>query len=506
MQNPWVSTRPRILGITLFGLALAAAGCAALIHGALEQVRQAFEADARAAHQQLAQQVAQAEALLATLTLLQPTAPAAQPGSETRLSALYPAVQKMLQRDATQSWPAPWQALLDEAEAASRSNGQTALTGIDMAAGRCWIVRRGEPASFALQLDLKRVVAESETLLASSGGVRAWLEHGGERRMITAMAEGSDFGSGWHFGFRQRLAGDKLPIDLVAVKRFGWLMLPWAAIVGWCAAVAWMSVILHAWLKATPSRDSGTSSRAGGRRRSDLVASAANPSPPWAGQRAPAGGTPVPLRSLWTSDIEPPELSVAKGAIAQAARDSRHAADVIGRLRRTGHAPGSATRLQAVRLDEIVRDALELASPECERLGVLATLSTQSDARTVLADVVALEQVAQQLINRALQALAHVPLPERQLDLSVQLQDGHVVFIQRDNGPAPTPDQLERLFAGPPADTGFTVDGVELTDAGRRAGDLHGSGALVQAMGGSLSAMPASPRGTVFRLVLPLAD
>jgi C4-dicarboxylate-specific signal transduction histidine kinase len=124
---------------------------------------------------------------------------------------------------------------------------------------------------------------------------------------------------------------------------------------------------------------------------------------------------------------------------------------------------------------------------------VLATLATQGEERTVQADPVALEHVVHQLLTHALQALAQVPLSERQLDLSALTHENQTVLTVRNSGPGLPMEAMTRLFDG---------------DSAGRDGStgLGNCWTLVQGMGGSLSVAHASPRGTVFRLALPLGD
>ena len=76
------------------GLILVLAGGVVLVQRAVERERALFETDARIVHRLLSQRVVQHDAILATLSLLQPTAQAAGAGSaEQRLPAIWSVAQ-----------------------------------------------------------------------------------------------------------------------------------------------------------------------------------------------------------------------------------------------------------------------------------------------------------------------------------------------------------------------------------------------------------------------------
>jgi hypothetical protein len=89
----------------LVWFAIYAIGCVLLARAELAQLREVFETDARISHRLLSQRVVQHEAVLATLALLQPTAPAGSADSaEQRLSSVYPQILSVQRRDAGAAW------------------------------------------------------------------------------------------------------------------------------------------------------------------------------------------------------------------------------------------------------------------------------------------------------------------------------------------------------------------------------------------------------------------
>ena len=96
-----------------------------LVAQSIEWGRNAFETDARIAHRLLSQRAVQHEAVLATLSLMQPSV-------DERLPAVYPQFLQMLRRRADQVWPGP-QALVAALSSAERIRGKPQLARADLA-------------------------------------------------------------------------------------------------------------------------------------------------------------------------------------------------------------------------------------------------------------------------------------------------------------------------------------------------------------------------------------
>src|SRR5687767_11705446 len=193
-------------GALLAWAMLTAAGCAWLVHAELDRLRDAFETDARIVHRLLSQRVVQHDAVLATLTLLQPSADAAR--AEQRLPSVYPQIVGIERRDGGSPWADP---ALSRAEAASRAANRPVLADADLAAGRYRLVVGAHPASYALRFDVRSMVPWSEWPMApESSPVRVTLEH---ERQAFELQPGRDSASLWRFDFRKRLAADSQPFD-----------------------------------------------------------------------------------------------------------------------------------------------------------------------------------------------------------------------------------------------------------------------------------------------------
>ena len=194
-------------------------------------------------------------------------------------------------------------------------------------------------------------------------------------------------------------------------------------------------------------------------------------------------------------DEDPPELAIARKAMAQAAEQARRASNVVDRLRRAVERPAMAVQRVSVRLEEAVNNALYLLEPEFSRHAVLPKVSLPPASPHVQADPVALEQVIHNLLTNALQALDKVPAAERQLTLQLGT-DGDSGFLQViDTGPGIAPDVLQRIF-----EPFFST-----RDGGLGLG-LSLCETLASSMDGTLVASHHTPRGAVFCLSLPLTN
>jgi C4-dicarboxylate-specific signal transduction histidine kinase len=165
----------------------------------------------------------------------------------------------------------------------------------------------------------------------------------------------------------------------------------------------------------------------------------------------------------------------------------------LARLRRSVEQPGTSQPGESVDLERVVRSALHLLEPESRRRTVAVTMRLEQGA-TVLAERVALEQILHNLLTNALQALDAVPEGERQLTISISVEQGTGVLRVADSGPGIAADVLPRVF-----EPFFT------TREGGLGLGLSLCETLATGMGGQLRAQANTPRGALFILSLPLA-
>ena len=485
-QNSCVSFRLRDSWPWLAGwLLLAGAGIGVLAWQDRSRERDAFENQARIAHRLLSQRAAQHDAVLATLALLQPP-----PGDESvqRLPALYPQVLAVRQLARDARWP---EAAFQQAQAASQREGRPVLASADLGTGRAWLLLAAAPTTFALQLDLQRMVPAAEWPMArETSPVRIALSGGGAR--LDLQRGQPERGAPWHFDLRKPLASASHPFEVIAERDVRWSELPWLAWAAWTAVAAAITAAVAALYRQRAARlraeellRLGQVSRLNtlGELAAGLAHELNQP------LTAVLATTQAAKRLL---DEEPPDVAPARDAMQQAAAQARRASDVVARLRRTIERP-SAHPAQPVVLQDAVRNAFHLLEPEFTRRAVHAQLQGGEPVR-VRAEPVALEQIIHNLLMNALQALDQVPAGQRELLVEVGRQAEGGVLSVADTGPGIAPELLPRIFD----------PFVTTRDAGLGLG-LSLCESLATGMGGSLQALQRASRGALFRLTLPAA-
>jgi signal transduction histidine kinase len=510
-------------------LGLALLGSVVIGAWGLDNLRAAFEADARIVHRLLSQRAAQHDAILATLNLLQAGvagepgvtagvsagAGGAAAGPEQRLPALYPQLLAVYSRGRDQAWPV---ADLQAAELESRQLRHAVLARVDLRQGRAVLLQAGEPASHALAIDLSLLVSasewpapvdtESSFELRLVGSEAAWVLQPGRR---SAWA--------WTYEVHKTLASSSQPFDLVARRSFGWAELPWLWMLGWCLASLAMVAGLHAWRAQVAAR----------RRAEELVRLGQVARLNTLGELAAGMAHELnqPLTAVLASTQaaqrvlvdDPPDLDLTRQAMGHAVTQARRAREVLSRLRRMVERPDAARPTQSIVLADAAREVLELLAPELATRQVRVDLVALPDggaaagdglllsagrglATQVLADPVALQQIIHNLLMNALQALERVNAGERRIALQVGWQGRaqgrnasppRGILVVADSGPGFSPEALPRLFepffSTRPGGLGL---GLSLCET------------LALGMGGGLGASHNTPRGACFELSLPL--
>jgi signal transduction histidine kinase len=460
---------------------LTAVGGAMLAQAQLGRLRDDFDTNARIAHRLLSQRVVQHDAIMATLALLQAPDDGTHP--EQRLASVYPQILSVLRRDHPANWADD---RLEAAETVSRALNRPALTALDLSAGRYWLVLASEPASYAMQIDLRATVPWDEwPMVPETSPVRVTLEHEGQRFVVQP---GQLRAGGWRFEFHKHLAADSQPFDMVAVRRVGLDELPWV----WMALLSLaIAAALAAFINA--QRHSAERRRAEELLRLNTMGELAAGMAHELSQPLTAvlANTQAASRLL---DDDPPELDTARHAMQQATEQARRAADVVARLRRAVEHPDMAAARQAVNLQDAVANALYLLEPEFRRRDVAVVVNAHATPLMVMAEPVALEQIIHNLLMNALQALEPIHQQARQIRIRLQPVGETGAMAIADNGPGIPLEVLPRVF-----EPFFTTRGEGLGLG------LSLCETLASNMGGQLKATNQSPCGAVFTLTLPLA-
>ena len=462
-----------------------------LAQSELAKMREAFETDTRVALRLLNQRVSQHDAVLSTLTLLRPVGDQVHP--EQRLLSVYPQILAVQRRAAEDVWP---NAQLLSAETESRRLRRAVLGEVNFAKGRYQIILGGEPASYALLIDVRNMVPWSEwPMPPDASPVRMTLEYSGQTFVLQPGGVRDDGDGGWRFGFHRLLAADSQPFEVVAERRVGWVELPWSVMLSWSLLVAVVLLGTRALLRQRKDR-----SRAEELLRMGQVARMNTLGEVAAGM---AHELNEPLTGMLINaqvanrvlNQAVPDLLTAQLAVKEAVAQAQRASDVVRRLRQAVAQPDMGARIQDVDLQQLVNKALNLLDPELRRRSIEPEVQLTGPAFKVRADPVALDQIIHNMLMNALQALDQVPAGERKLAV-VLGSDGKIGQLSlRDTGPGIPTDVLPHVF-----EPFFT------TREGALGLGLSLSESLAHGMGGTLTAFTRSPRGAEFCLGLPLAS
>ncbi len=491
--------------------------------------REAFLVEARTAHRVLGQAAAQLDAVLATLTLMWPSAPSrdgAPAGADApgaALPTLYPPVVELVDRDTRSHWPANEREAMSAAESRSRaqpaSQRHAQLAALDPAAGRYTIVRAGAGGvALALRVDAHRLAAAGEWPWPHDGPVRVMLEHDGHSIGLAAGEPTSTRPAGLTEGFEfaEVLDTPGQPLRLRAQRFTGPSQWPWRWIAGWAAISALATYAANrrhvAHVERRRAAEMARVSRVARLNAlGELAAGVAHElnqplTAVMAGTQtalrllremgdvrdAPVDTDPNPAPGTRERDTHD-DRATALQALELAGAQARRAADVVARLRRLVQQPATASSGQPVDLHAQVRSMVDLATPQLRAHDVVAHV--RGGVVVALADPVAVEQVLHNLITNAIESLASSGTPQARIDIETRLEGAHACCVVRDNGPGMDPTTMTRVF-----------EPFFSTKAGSLGLGLAISQSLAQSMGGSLEARPASSGGACFVLTLPLAD
>jgi signal transduction histidine kinase len=472
---------------------LAIVGTIVLVRAELATLRENFDVNARIMHRLLSQRVAQHDAVLATLTLLQ--AQNKQEDRERRLTSVYPQMMSIHKQSADAAWPDA-EALpgLERAQASSRENARPALAADAFSKGRYWLVLASTPNSYALQIDQQVMVPWADWPFQQQGklsDVRVALEHDDH---VWTLQAGRTHETPWRFVFRKPLASDSQPFVVVASRQVAWSELPWAKTLLFLLATAGLIAAAAGFLHQRRERARAQEwLRLGKVSRLNTLGELAAGMAHELNQPLTAvlANTQAAARLLKES---PPEIDTAQHAMQRASEQARRASDVLTRLRRTVERTDADAQNIVVNLNEAVRATLYLLEPQCKVLKVSTEIEAAGTVH-VLADPVALEQVIHNLATNALHALEHSQAMPKQMRFTIEPIAERVELRVRDNGTGIPSDALPRLF-----EPFFTLraDGLGL--------GLSVCESLLHSMNGSIRAQNVAPHGAEFTISLVSAQ
>jgi C4-dicarboxylate-specific signal transduction histidine kinase len=194
--------------------------------------------------------------------------------------------------------------------------------------------------------------------------------------------------------------------------------------------------------------------------------------------------------SRWLAK-KPPDLEEVQASVNRVVMEGHHAGQVIESIRAMfEQAPREKSRLDA---NELIQEVLTFTGAEIQLHRVAVQTELADKLPPLLADRIQLQQVLRNLIMNALEAIDTVTDRTRLLTMRSTAHDSKSVLITvEDSGIGIEPKNMQRIF-----DSFFTTK-------------PHGMGmglaicrSIIDSHGGSLSALPGHPYGTVFRVILP---
>ena len=154
-----------------------------------------------------------------------------------------------------------------------------------------------------------------------------------------------------------------------------------------------------------------------------------------------------------------------------------------------------ASDLEAVNIDAVICNALELAAPRAKALSVKPALDAEGSAPVIIAVAVKLEQVMLNLLLNALDAVEGRENPS--IIIRRTAEAGRVRVAVIDNGSGIAPEHRERI-----AEPFFTT---KLTGEGLGLG-LSIATAIVREFGGEITFAEAPGGGTMATVSMPVSD
>lgn len=192
-------------------------------------------------------------------------------------------------------------------------------------------------------------------------------------------------------------------------------------------------------------------------------------------------------------------LLIDRGRVPEAQDNVRRISGLIDRmasisrhLRNFARKPNE--KLGPVRLPDVIADTLEIIAPRLKAADAKLTVQLDGENLVVQAGPVRLQQVLVNIISNAADAVEG--LDNREILLTANAQERHIVIEIRDHGPGVPAAIAERIF-----DPFFTTKGV-----GKGLGlGLSISYNIIKDFGGNLAVNTHPEGGAVFRIVLDSA-
>jgi signal transduction histidine kinase len=187
-----------------------------------------------------------------------------------------------------------------------------------------------------------------------------------------------------------------------------------------------------------------------------------------------------------------PNIAEASEAFKRIVSNGHRASQVVGTIR--AMFKKDIQQKTPIDINDLVRDVLVLLHIELEEIDVAVKTVLADGIPPVLGDRTQLQQVILNLVRNAVDAMSAVNDRARTLHIRSECDDsGDVIVSIKDSGIGIDPENMDRIF-----EPFFTTKSKGM---GMGLSICH---SIVDDHGGSLSAEPIKPHGSLFQLVLPL--
>lgn len=188
-------------------------------------------------------------------------------------------------------------------------------------------------------------------------------------------------------------------------------------------------------------------------------------------------------------DRETPDLEEAKAVATRVIKETKRAGDVLHNVRNMGR--NSRPTFADIDLNCVVGDVLTMLRSEFRTRGIEVIVSLSPELRRIQGDKVQLQQVLMNLMLNAAEAME--PSSEcPAITVGTRTSASFVTLAVEDNGHGIDPLASDRIFEA------FYSTKPEGTGMG-----LAICRSIVEAHGGSLSARPRTPHGSIFEFSIP---
>jgi signal transduction histidine kinase len=189
---------------------------------------------------------------------------------------------------------------------------------------------------------------------------------------------------------------------------------------------------------------------------------------------------------------QPPDFNEVRSALDRIESNSHRASQIFDSFRALfGRAAQGASPIDA---NEMVLEVLQILRGELKDNNIVTRIELMPELPVIMGHKGQLQEVLMNLIHNAMEAMDAIPDGNRTLQVKTAQQGDHaIVLAVEDSGPGVDPKKADSIFD---AFVSMKPQGMGLGLAICRM--------IIERHNGQISASPAQPQGTVFRVILPV--